>query len=54
MDLREGPQIWAECRKKQGAMEKKSRNNAARWKKVQENVMIQKVLRKAYCMLAMA
>lgn len=35
-------------------MEKKSRNRAAGWKKVWENVTIQKVLRKAYCMLAMA
>jgi hypothetical protein len=35
-------------------MEKKSRNRATGWKKVRENVMIQKVLRKAYCTLAMA
>ena len=52
--LEKGPKCGTDCRRKHAVMEKKSRNRAAGWKKVRENVTMQKVLRKAYCTLAVA
>lgn len=52
--LEKAPHYVAVCRRKQAAMGEKSRSNTARWKKVSENVMTQRVLRKAGCMLAVA